>query len=306
MAPSIETTHLVDSAIPLDLALSDKDFAELAHIVEVHIGIKMPPSKKPMVASRLLRRLHQLTLSSYREYCKYIRTPVGWQTEERHFADLVTTHKTEFFRESKHISYLAQRALPQLIGSARGQQTLSVWSAACSTGEEVYTLAMVLEDYRLRATQTRFDFIVLGTDISEFCLETARHAVYSEGSANDIPVHLRSQFLLRGTGGHENLIRITPELRAHTQFRQLNFMVEPWSIRGQFEVIFCRNVLIYFDAERQHRIISGLCDHLKEDGMLFLGHAETANLAMLPLMALGHTVYQKIKPTHNTVQRSDP
>jgi chemotaxis protein methyltransferase CheR len=287
-----------------EISLSDRDFLDLALVVEGHIGIKMPQSKKSLVASRLLRRLHRLAFNNYRDYCQYIRSPKGWELEEPHFSDLVTTHKTQFFREADHFNYLVQHLLPQLLDHGTGSSNIMFWSAACSTGEEVYTLAMVLQDYRNQHEKRPFEFSITGTDISEFVLRTAGNAIYSQESANDIPVHLRSLFLLRGKDSHEGLVRITPAIRAHCKFRPLNFMESPWPMRDRFDVIFCRNVLIYFNSERQHQIIAALCDHLKPDGHLFLGHAETASVSRLPLVALGHTVYRNVTPQVQQ-QRSD-
>src|SRR5512138_3805995 len=179
------------------LSLSDREFFELARVIEGNIGIKMPVTKKPMVASRLLRRLTQLNMESYGDYCQYMQSAEGWQTEEPHFLDLVTTHKTQFFREPEHFGYLVQAALPRLLASRTGSKTISAWSAACSTGEEVYTLAMVLQSRSSSMLTERFDFSICGTDISEFALRTARSAIYPMSSVSDIPVHLRSEFLLR-------------------------------------------------------------------------------------------------------------
>jgi chemotaxis protein methyltransferase CheR len=289
---------------PREISLSDRDFLDLALVVEGHIGIKMPQTKKPLVASRLLRRLRGLAFDNYHDYCQYIRSPQGWQLEEPYFSDLVTTHKTQFFREPEHFSYLVQQLLPQLLDLGTGSSNIALWSAACSTGEEVYTLAMVLQDYRNQHTKHPFEFSITGTDISEFVLRTAGSAIYSHESTSDIPVHLRNQFLMRGKDSHEGLVRITPTLRALCKFRPLNFMDSPWSIRDRFDVIFCRNVLIYFNAERQHQIIAGLCDHLEPGGHLFLGHAETANVSQLPLTALGHTIYKKFELQGKPQQRS--
>jgi chemotaxis protein methyltransferase CheR len=224
--------------------------------------------------------------------------------EEPHFSDLVTTHKTHFFREPQHFNYLVQHLLPQLLEHGTGSSNIAFWSAACSTGEEVYTLAMVLQEYRNRHAGHSFEFSITGTDISEFVLRTAGNAIYSHESAREIPVRLRSQFLMRGKDSHEGLVRITPALRALCKFQPLNFMESPWPIRDRFDVIFCRNVLIYFNAERQHQIISALCDHFKPCGHLFLGHAETANVSQLPLKALGHTVY-RFTPQGKHEQRSN-
>ncbi len=273
--------------------LSDRDYMTIASLVERHLGIKMNRSKKPMIASRLLRRLRSLGMSTYAEYGEYLRSAKGAEEERQHLCDLITTHKTEFFRESTHFEILAQQVLPGLMVNRPASVPVSVWSAGCSTGQEVYTLAMVLATQMDLLRSPLWAFSVLGTDVSAMCVQKAEVGLYSEPEIDGIPDVYRKQFLLRRKDSDQRLYRFIPELRARTRFCTLNFIERHWLV-DPVDIVFCRNVLIYFSAATQHAILADLCRCLRPNGYLFISHCETIAGMELPLIPMGRSVFRKV------------
>lgn len=276
--------------------MSNEEFTRLASAVEQHLGIKMVLAKKEMIAARLLKRLKRLGLSRYRDYYEYLRSPSGQHTELKYFSDLVTTHTTEFFRESDHFEYLQDVALPKLLKRRGQRSTLKFWSAGCSTGEEAYSLAMTMEDCLTKTQLPRSEYSILGTDVSEFALHRAATAIYAAGSADQIPRHLRSRFLLKSRCPDDARVRIVPELRERVSFEPLNFIDDTWHVQGPFDLILCRNVLIYFERARQATIIKKLLERLHVDGYLLLGHAEGTHGLGTDTQLTARSVYQKTLP----------
>jgi chemotaxis protein methyltransferase CheR len=212
------------------------------------------------------------------------------QEELTHMIDQVTTNKTDFFREPTHFDYLSRKVLPEL---ASRQKTITVWSAGCSTGEEPYTLAMVLKEFTRNHPGT--DFIVLATDISTRVLEKARLAVYDEETVAPVPAETKRRCLLRGKGKAKQCYRVKPELRRHVQFEYLNLMDSDFALVEQMDIIFCRNVIIYFDKSTQGALLHRFCRHLSPHGHLFMGHSETLFGMDLPLKQVAPTVYRRIQ-----------
>ncbi len=273
-----------DAGIP---CMSEQEFAQLASLVRVHLGIEMPPSKKTMVASRLLKRLHKRELATFSDYCALLRTVEGFQSEFSHFVELITTHKTAFFREQDHFEVLTSDVLPWALSLDHRERPPSFWSAAASTGEEVYSMAMALAS--ANSTVTPF---LLGTDISDISLEKAARATYTEEAVQGIPLDQRRRFLLQSKDSSHGLVRIRPELRAWCTFRRLNLMEESWPGLGTFDAIFCRNVLIYFSPKDQETIVRHLHRHLRPGGFLFLGHAETMPISLTQFQFYGRATYR--------------
>lgn len=274
-------------------ALSERDFLRLSSLVYNGCGIKMPPQKKVMLEARLRKRLRTLGLGSFREYCDYLFSDEGMERELVLMIDEVTTNKTDFFREPRHFDYLTETALPELIKTlgAGVAHELSVWSAGCSTGEEPYTIAMVLNEFRNR--RPAFHFRILATDISTKVLERAIRGIYKEEKAETIPPALRKRYLLRSRDRERGLVRIIPELRSQVKFRRLNFMGKDFGMREPMDIIFCRNVIIYFDRPTQERLVNRLCSHLTPGGYLFMGHSETLSGLHVPLVSTGPMIYRK-------------
>jgi chemotaxis protein methyltransferase CheR len=230
-------------------------------------------------------------MDSFSRYCTYLFSAEGQAQETIRMIDLVTTNKTDFFREADHFSYLVDTLLPLWEQKHGGgtRRCFYAWSAGCSTGEEPYTLAMVLQNYAERSPG--FTFRILATDISTRVLETARLAVYSEERICTVPEHFKKKYFLRSKERNEGLVRIVPELRSTVQFTRLNFM-EEFAVQGEFDIIFCRNVIIYFDRPTQEMLLGRLREQLCDDGHLFLGHSETLSGHNLPLTAVHPTVYR--------------
>ncbi len=274
--------------------LESAEFRRLAAFIEGHCGIRMPESKRVMLESRLRKRLRCLGRSSFREYCDLaLDTPAG-ADERIHLVDAVTTNKTDFFREPHHFEILVREVLPTLMrtSGAGVRRPLVVWSAGCSTGEEPYTLSMVLCE--VAAGLPGFRFGILATDISTTVLAAARRGVYPERLIGPVPDGLRRKYLLKSRDSSRSLVRVGPELRQAVQFRRLNFMDNEFGLRETQDVIFCRNVMIYFDRPTQERLLLRFCRHLTPGGYVFLGHSESINGLRLPLRQVAPTVYRHV------------
>ncbi len=272
--------------------LSQASFARLAKYITDELGIKMPESKASMIQSRLLRRVRELGLSSVEQYGEYFFETAHAEEREQ-FINAITTNKTDFFREPLHFEFLTRTVLPSLAGnpSNRFGWRLKVWSAGCSSGEEPYTLAMVLSEYVL--ANSGFDYAILATDVSTRVLEQARSGIYPESAIVPVGPDLRRKYLWKSREKSDALVRVVPELRRRITFHELNFMDEDYSIRDIFDVVFFRNVMIYFDRPTQEAVISKICRNLAPGGYLFVGHSESLNNMDLPLIAVAPTIYRK-------------
>ena len=294
MTPDDAAPTLPPSLRTFDLRLTDRDFERFSRLVYDQCGIKLPAHKQSMLEARLRKRLRALGLSSFEEYAELIfsgREPDG---ELVRLIDVVTTNKTDFFREPAHFDFLVRTALPQLAAQhgAGTARPLRVWSAGCSTGKEPYTLAMVLSEYR--ENHPGFTFDILGTDISTDVLEKALKGIYHEDKAAPIPQNLRRKYLLRAKDPERRQVRVAPELRRVVRFRHLNFMAPDYELREEFDVIFCRNVLIYFDRQTQERLLARFTGYLDSGRFLFLGHSETLLGLSLPLRQMAPSVYCRL------------
>lgn len=273
--------------------ISEKDFQRCSRFIQEEYGIKMPPAKKTLLECRLRKRLRVLNLDTFEKYVKYAFDGGHMHDELIHMIDAVTTNKTDFFRESAQFDFLRSVMLPSLvedwgIGTRR---PLRVWSAGCATGEEPYTLAMVLQDYR--AGRPEFDFQILATDVSTRVLRDAARGVYKEERAAPVPAEMKKRYFMRSRDRDRGLVRVVPELRGKISFRRLNFMEGDFGLREQMDVIFCRNVIIYFEKDTQEKLIGRLCGHLLESGHLYVGHSETLHGMNVPLVQVAPMVYRK-------------
>lgn len=259
----------------------------------------MPPVKRIMLESRLQKRLRVLKLNNFEEYIEYVFNRDG--SEIIHMIDVVTTNKTDFFREPDHFVYLREQLLPYHVEhdgwGVNGR--FKVWSSASSTGEEAYTLAIVLAEYK-RSVQSRFDYRILGTDISTAVLETARRAVYPADRIAPVAEEMRKRYFLRNKDSSLDQVRVKRVLREKAQFHRLNLMNPTFPIRDRFHVIFCRNVIIYFDRPRQEELLRKLYSYLVPGGYLFLGHSETLAGIELPVVSVAPTVYRRLEEEHRS------
>jgi chemotaxis protein methyltransferase CheR len=274
--------------------LSPQDYARLGVFIQSTTGIQISLDKQLMVESRLRKRLHALELSGFHEYCERVLGADGDEAERIHLIDAVTTNKTDFFREPSHFTYLTREALPLLLRERDGKaaRPLTLWSAASSSGEEPYTLAMVLSEFAER--QQRFPWQILGTDISTRVLATAQRAVYTEEAAAAIPPALKCKYLLRSRDHTEGLVRIVPSLRQKVDFKRLNLLDPHYDIPRPIDIIFCRNVFIYFSRATQEQILGRFVEHLRPGGLVFLGHSETMNGHSASLEHVAPTIYRKV------------
>ena len=276
------------------ISMSDECFARFSNFIQGNFGIKMPEVKKTMLESRLQKRLRQLGLYNFEEYGEYVFSPEGLEKELVHMVDQVTTNKTDFFREPAHFEYLTDHAVPELIKTtgAGMNRPLEIWSAGCSSGEEPYTLAMLLSEFAV--TCHGFDYSILGTDISVGMLERAVKGIYREHLTGPIPSMLMQKYLMRSKNRDSELVRIVPELRGKVRFRRMNLMDRVLEVDRTMDMIFCRNVIIYFERLIQYELILKLCENLTAGGYLFLGHSETLHGMELPLKQVSPMVYRKV------------
>lgn len=257
--------------------LKDRDFNRISAFIYEVCGIKLPPIKKTMLSSRLQKRLRVLEMESYAEYMDYVLSPEGQAKELYHMIDVVSTNKTDFFREPQHYDVMNTKVLPEFVERYAGregfQHKLRVWSAGCSTGQEPYTLAMVMQEFCER--QPQFDFEILATDICTQALAAAEEAIYADDVVAPVPTILRHKYLMKGRGHHSGFHRVVPELRRKVIFRRLNFMDRDFGINKKMDMIFCRNVIIYFDRPTQQVLFEKFYRQFAPGGYLFIGHSET-------------------------------
>jgi chemotaxis protein methyltransferase CheR len=281
-----------ESAAPR-LAISEASFNRFARYITQTLGIKMNAGKVSMLQSRLLRRLRELHLGTLEEYQEYLFHSAGAEEEQVQFINAITTNKTDFFREPQHFDYLTRTALPELArrhGGPAGWR-FNLWCAGCSSGEEPYTQAMVLSEFA--RGHPGFDFGIFATDISTKVLEHAQAGIYDEERIAPVPAPLRSNYLLRGKDPSKRLVRIVPQLRNKIRFHRLNFMDADYGVREQFDAVFFRNVMIYFDHPTQEAVIGKLCRNLKPGGYLFVGHSESLAGLDVPVSMVTSAVYRK-------------
>ena len=271
-------------------ALSLRNFNRLARFIHDYSGIRMPPNKRTMLEGRLRRCMRDSGYLSVDDYCDYLFDGGGLEREEIRLIDAVTTNKTDFFREPQHFEFLRDEGLPTLTKS--GRKSLKIWSAACSIGAEAYTMAMVMEEFRRLVR--RVDYSILGTDLCTQVLEEALAGRYSEAMIEPVPHDLRARYVLRARDPRRPEVRMAPELRARLSVARLNLIDDAYPADRDFDVIFLRNILIYFDKPTQSKVLTTLCDHLRPGGYLILGHSESIVGVDLPVTPVAHTVFQRL------------
>lgn len=269
--------------------ISPRNFARLSAYIYEQAGIKMPVTKRTMLEGRLRRRLRATGVADLNAYCDLLFDPGRGEAEAVHLLNAVTTNKTDFFREPKHFDFVERTILPAL--KAQRRQRIRAWSAACSTGAEPYTLAMVLQDFAERHGGP--DYGILATDLDTEVLETARRGIYPREMLDPVPSAMRERYVMRPLQKGRRDVRIVPMLRSAVGFARLNLMDPHYPVGDPMDLIFCRNVLIYFDKPTQERVVSRLCERLRPGGWLILGHSESIANMHLPLSAVGNTVFQR-------------
>lgn len=273
--------------VQLRKTLSAEEFKRLSEFITSNYGIKLPEHKKVMVEGRLHKRLKALNIETFAEYIELVLGDE--ETEEViNMINAVSTNKTDFFREPAHFDYMTKEILPDLFKRS-GHDGIKIWSAAASTGEEIYTIAMVLEEFMRSSGMKKQAYSIFGTDISVDVLRAAVNGVYHINRISDVPMDLKRRYFLKNKDPKNPTVRMKPELRHKTKFGRLNLMDEDYALDDTYDIIFCRNVLIYFDRINQEKVINRLARKLKPGGYLFVGHSES-------LFDKG-TDFQLVKPT---------
>jgi chemotaxis protein methyltransferase CheR len=271
-------------AIEEGYAFSSADFERVRALIYQHAGIALNPSKRSMVYSRLARRLRALGMNDFRHYLDALEATTAGSGEWQNFVNALTTNLTYFYRESHHFPILARHL--QRAGAPAQQ---SLWCCAASTGEEPCSIAITA----MQALNSRKPPVtIVATDIDTNVLAKARAGVYGDDAASKLDPTLLKQYFLRGRGANEGMVRAHPDVLALIDYRPLNLLDAKWPVEGQFDAIFCRNVMIYFDRDTQLRVLRGLAARLKPDGLLFAGHSENFTHVRDLLELQGHTVYK--------------
>ncbi len=273
--------------------MTDHEFRRLSKFITEYAGIKLPDVKKVMLQSRLQKRLRHLEMTSYKEYVDYVFSETGLQNEIIHMLDVVSTNKTDFFREPIHFEFMEKTVLPEYVEKFPVSRPLKVWSAGCSSGEEVYTIAMTINEFK-NEESPELNYSILGTDISTDILQRANNAVYKEEKVEVVPLKLKKKYLLRSKDRTKKKVKVVAELRKRAYFKRMNFMDVSYDIDDTFDVIFCRNVLIYFNRDTQEKVINRLCTKLRKGGYFFIGHSESIMSMDVPLKQIKPTIFVRI------------
>jgi chemotaxis protein methyltransferase CheR len=276
-----------DSPLLREYELSDDDFQRIRRLVRERLGIALAPSKRELVYGRLSRRLRALKLRDFSAYLQRIESGDG--EELQHFCNAITTHLTSFFRERHHFDFLAQQLLPALGRSERSTRRMRLWSAGCSTGEEPYSIAIVLLEH-MRYLR-HWDIRILATDIDTNVLSHARSGRYSMERLEKMESERLLRWFDRTPDGQQFVVR--DELKRLITFKALNLMDE-WPMKGPFDVIFCRNVVIYFDRETQRRIVARMAALQRPDDHLVLGHSESLLQVSKQYRLVGDTIHRRL------------
>lgn len=286
IAPARATTlGPADSLDPLERG----DFERLAAFIYDTAGIKMPDNKATMLESRLRRRVRATGTGTITGYCDWLFEGGNLAGESTFLINAVTTNKTDFFREPRHFDYLTDTILPALVKA--GTRSIRAWSAGCSTGAEPYTIAMLLDAFA--RDRHGPDYGILATDLDTDVLEAARRGIFHADMVEVVPPALHNQYIVAARTASRPEVRMVPELRAAIGFAVLNLMDREYRVGPPMDLIFCRNVLIYFDRPTQERVVRRLIDCLRPGGHLFLGHSESIAGIDLPLTAVANTVFQR-------------
>lgn len=270
--------------------ISEAEFRRLREFIHAHTGIALSDHKRALVYARLARRLRHHRLDSFADYYALLteNDPDGDELVE--MINCITTNKTDFFREPHHFRFLTENVFPEMRGKTGAPRRMRIWSAGTATGEEAYTIAItVREAFPLTDT---WDVRILATDIDTRVLAHAERGEYSAEQAERIPAPLLQRYFYQGEGMNAGRVQAKPVLKDLVRFRRLNLMDDPWPMRGPFDAIFCRNVIIYFDRPTQRRLIERLTQLLRPGGYLLLGHSESLIEAGGMLRHMSHSVYQ--------------
>lgn len=279
-------------ATPSTKTMTDKQFADLRKVIYARSGIHFPDTKKYVLESRLTQRLVELELDDFDQYHAFLTTGPYQSDEFQEMFNRITINETSFFRNEPQLDIFEKHVLPELLEARKMTKRLRIWSAACSSGEEPYTLAFTLLD-ALGSDARSWDVSILATDINTRVLETAANGIYSMERVSTVPRPVLERHFLRGTGKNDGYCRVRANVRALVTFRKLNFMDAAWPMKKPFDLVFCRNALIYFDRKTQENLVRRFMQNLVPEGYLILGHSECVHGWFTDLKNLGNTVYRK-------------
>jgi len=272
------------------LTITDKEFRQLRELIHAHTGIALSEHKRALVCSRLAKRLRYHGLQRYADYYDLLTQHDPEGQELVAMINSITTNKTDFFREPHHFRFLADEVFPSYRRNPSRIRPLRLWSAAASTGEEAYSLAITALEAMPSCNEQ--DIRILATDIDTEVLSRAENGIYAMEQANPIPHALLQRYFLKGHGEHEGKVMAKPVLKALIHFARLNLLDDPWPMHGPFDVILCRNVLIYFDKPTQQKLFQRMGAMLRNGGYLLLGHSEAMHGLSDFFKPVGHSIYQ--------------
>jgi len=282
----------IETGAPLrEFAFSDDHFRRIRSFVGTHTGITLAESKKDMVYGRLCKRVRNRFGGSFDAFCEALAA--GREDELEFLINAITTNLTAFFREPHHFDYLAKRLVPELLNRNARSKRIRIWSAGCSSGEEPYSIAITLRE--AIPDLEHWDVRILATDLNAEVLAHAQEGVYGIDRIEGLSDERRKRGFFLGKGRNEGRVRVKPELREMIAFKRLN-LLHDWPMRGPFDAIFCRNVMIYFDKQTQARLYTRYADMLAPRGHLFIGHSESIYRTCDRFTAVGQTVYRRVEP----------
>ncbi|MGD8926825.1 MAG: protein-glutamate O-methyltransferase CheR [Thioalkalispiraceae bacterium] len=271
-----------------EFKFTNKDFEYIRDLIGERTGIVLSDHKVDMVYGRLARRLRQLSIPSFKEYLSVLEDKQD-SNELIEFTNALTTNLTSFFREPHHFDFLRQRGIPELL-KHRPDKKLRIWSAGCSTGEEPYTIAMTLHESipNIKA----YDVKILATDLDSNVVAKGKEGVYRHERVNGIDKSRLNKWFRKGRDNQSEMVKVSQKLQELITFKQLN-LLHQWPMKGPFDVIFCRNVVIYFNKDTQRDLFSRYADYLADDGYLIVGHSESLHKVTDRFKLLGKTIYSK-------------
>jgi len=282
--------QMVTAAADSGLTITDSEFRQLREFIHAHTGIALSDHKRALVCSRLAKRLRHHGLRHYADYYELLTQGDPEGQELVAMINAITTNKTDFFREPHHFRFLSDEVFPAYRQNPNRVRPLRLWSAAASTGEEAYSLAITALEAMPSFNEQ--DVRILATDIDTEVLSRAANGIYAMEQASHIPRALLQRYFLKGHGEHEDEVMAKPILKALIHFAHLNLLDDPWPMHGPFDVILCRNVLIYFDKSTQQKLFRRMGAMLRKDGYLLLGHSEAMHGLNDLFRTVGHSIYQ--------------
>lgn len=271
-----------------EFQLDKKDFERIRKLVYAHAGITLADSKHNLIYNRLAKRVRSLNLSSFAAYLDYVEG-AGKEQEFTHLINAITTNLTFFFRENHHFEFLSHDLFPKLLKSNAASKKVRIWSAGCSTGEEPYSIAITVREFFPKD----WDVKIIASDLDTNVIQVGQEGVYALEALKDVTLERKKRWFLKGSGQNSGLVKTKPELQNIITFQQVNLMHD-WPWKEPFDIIFCRNVVIYFDKPTQQKLFARYHQILKDDGHLFIGHSESLYQVSNQFKLLGKTIYQKV------------